>query len=326
MSELDKNKAGLQKQVSSAFKGVPLPESNGPRQPVDKPKAGNTHDASMKPMSADKQISKSSLISKLSQSEDSSNKAEQDQTANVFPKSTNTNRTMQSPTIGKIPRLKESLKQPAPTIQPDDGPSVEDTSIGLWRRTKEKLFTPKPGVNPTRQKALVIMVPILTIIMIFAFRQVLSKAPRQTEGAGTDNAPAVTANADDGHEIDWKIPEPITVIARDPIKLPDESDSQNAEQNGKENAEQNESADNKPKQGEIIIRDIVYSDDRPSAVIGSKIVYIGDKVNDATIVNINRDSIEFEKGEKRWVQKVRGPEDTAVREANDPNEDQPESK
>ena len=325
MSELDKNKAGLQKQVSSAFKGVPLPESNSPRQPADKPKAGNTHGSSMKPMSADNQVSKSSLISKLSQSEDSSNRAQQNKTTEVFSKSTNTNRTMQSPLVNKLPRLKESLKQPALAMQPNEEPSIEDTGTGLWRRIGEKLFTPKPGVNPTRQKALVIMVPILAIIMIFAFRQVLSKAPRQTEGAGTDDALVVAVNADDGNEIGWKIPEPITVIARDPIKLPDESDAQNPEQDGKENAGQNESA-NKPKQEEIVIRDIVYSHDRPSAVIGSRIVYVGDKVNDATIVNINRDGIEFEKDAKRWVQKVRGPEDTAVREANDPNEDQSESK
>jgi len=33
MSELDKNKAGLQKNVSSVFKGVPVPQNNGSQKP-----------------------------------------------------------------------------------------------------------------------------------------------------------------------------------------------------------------------------------------------------------------------------------------------------
>jgi hypothetical protein len=156
--------------------------------------------------------------------------------------------------------------------------------------------------------------------MIFAFRQVLSKAPQKTKGAGPDEALVVVANVDSGQEIDWKIPEAITVMTRDPMKLPDEIDTQNTEQN----AAQNETA-NKPKQEVIIVRAIVYSDDRPSALIGTKIVYVGDKVNDATIVKINRDSIEFENDESRWVQKVREAENISVQKVGNPIENQSES-
>jgi len=212
------------------------------------------------------------------------------------------------------------LKRAAKATQPENMPFIEETSDGLWQQIKDKLFTPKPGSSPTKQKAMVIMVPVLAIIMIFAFRQVLSKAPRKTKGAGADDTPAVVANADSGHEIDWKIPEPISVMARDPIKLPEQTDTQNAEQNGEENATANEA-----DQGVIIVRDIVYSHDRPSAVIGTKIVYVGDKINDATIIKINRDSIEFEKDEKMWMQKVHEAKKTAVPEVDNPSEDPSES-
>ena len=159
------------------------------------------------------------------------------------------------------------------------------------------------------------MVPVLAIIMIFAFRQILSKAPRKTEGAGTDDAPVVV-NADTGNEIDWKIPEPIAVIMRDPIKLPDESSTQNGDQN---------ETTGKVTTGEIIVRDIVYSKDKPSAVIGSKIVYVGDKINDVTIVKINRDSIEFEKDGDRWEQNVREGKKIPISEVPDESEGQSES-
>ncbi|TSA54451.1 MAG: hypothetical protein D4R45_04000 [Planctomycetaceae bacterium] len=315
MSELDKNKAGLQKNVSSVFKGVPVPQNNGSQQPSGTPTPDPAHGVPPKPVAADRQVSQSSLIKKLNQSEDSLDNTAQKQTPNVFPKPTSTNQMTQSPLIKKLPQPEKSLKQAAKATQPKSSPFIEETSYGLLQQIKNKLFTPKPGVSPTKQKAMVIMVPILAIIMIFVFRQVLSKAPRKTKGAGTDDTPVVVANADSGREIDWKVPEPISIMMRDPIKLPDESGTQNTEENG---------TANKPKQGAIIVRDIVYSHDRPSAVIGSKIVYVGDKVNDATIIKINRDSIEFETDEKKWVQKVREAEKTTVQKVDNPSEDQSE--
>jgi len=315
MSELDKNKAGLQKKVSSVFKGVPVPQNNGSQQPSGTPTPDPAHGVPPKPVAADRQVSQSSLIKKLNQSEDSLDNTAQKQTPNVLPKPTSTNQMTQNPLIKKLPQPEESLKQAAKAAQPKSSPFIKETSDGLLQQIKNKLFTPKPGVSPTKQKAMVIMVPILAIIMIFVFRQVLSKAPRKTKGAGTDDTPVVVANADSGREIDWKIPEPISIMTRDPIKLPDESNTQNGDPN---------ETTGKVTTGTIIIRDIVYSHDRPSAVIGSKIVYVGDKVNDATIIKINRDSIEFETDEKKWVQKVRGTEKATVQKVDNPSEDQSE--
>ena len=231
MSELDKNKAGLQKKVSSVFKGVPVPQNNGSQQPSGSHTPQSAHGAAPKPAPADRQVSQNSLIKKLNQSEDSLDEAAQKQTPNVFPKPTSTNRMPQSPQITKLPQPEESLKRAAKATQPESRPFIEETSDGLLQQIKDKLFTPKPGSSPAKQKAMVIMVPILAIIMIFAFRQFLSKAPSKTKGAGTDETPVVVASADSGHEIDWTVPEPISVMTRDPIKLPE----QNAELNGEEN-------------------------------------------------------------------------------------------
>ena len=319
MAKLDKNKAGLQKQVSSIFKGVPLPQNNSARQASGTPKPDHTSGVSPKPAFADKQVSKSSLISKLSQSEDSSHGTAQNQAANVSPKPTLTNQKPQSSLTNKPPRPKESLEQPAPAIRYQDESSKEAAGTGLWQQIKEKLFTPKPGASPTRQKAMVIMVPILAIAMIFALRQVLSRAPHKTEGAGTDDASVAVANAGTGNEIDWKIPEPITIITRDPIKLPDESNTQNGGQ-----GEPNETTGNITA-GTIIVKDIVFSYDRPSAVIGSKIVYVGDVINGVTIVKIDRDSVEFKKNGDVWEQKVRAGKKIPILEVTGQSEGQPDT-
>jgi hypothetical protein len=319
MAEHEKNKIGLQKQVSSVFKGVPLPQNNGSRQPSGEPVPGQTPGVPAKPASAEIQIPKSSLISKLSQSEDTPDRAGQNKSTNVFPKTTSAKQTSHSSLINKLPQPKESLKRPESAVLHEEGVSLESAGTGLLQRIKNKIFKPKPGVNPARQKAMVIMVPILALVMIFAFRQVLSKAPRQTKGAGTGDVPIVT-KADNSNQIDWKIPEPIKIVTKDPTELPDESKSNN------QNQEQSKTTGEvKTATGTIIIRDIIYSDDKPSALVGSKIVYVGDVIDGITISKIDRDSVEFEKGGYRWEQKVRDAEKIPLSKAADESEGQSKS-
>jgi len=254
---------------------------------------------------ANNQIPQSALIKNLNQAAEAVDKSEPQPPANVFPKPAPANNQMpQSPLIKKVPQSKESFKEAAPVKQLESDPFIEMPSGGLLQRIKDKLFTPKPGASPAKQKALVIMVPILLIVMVFVLRQVISKAPDKTEGAPKDNTPVEVANADSGIKIDWQVPELLPAMMRDPIKLPGQSNGQIEEPNGIQNQGSNETT-NETKPVIIKVKDIVYSADKPSAFIGSKIVYVGDKVDGVTIVRIDRDRVEFEKNGKRWVQKMR---------------------
>ena len=162
---------------------------------------------------------------------------------------------------------------------------------GLWQQIKGKLFKEEPGVNNTRQKVMVILIPILSIVMIFVFRQVLSKAPQETAGATNDDASVVTTVRSD-NEIDWRIPEPIPMQVRDPIKPGIQTVMPNTWQSDSNSIEM------------LSVRGILYSQDKPSAVIGNRIVHLNDKIDDATIVQIDRDFVIFEKNGKRWTKKV----------------------
>lgn len=53
-----------------------------------------------------------------------------------------------------------------------------------------------------------------------------------------------------------------------------------------------------------LVTGIVYSKDKPSALINGKIVHKGDKINEIKIVKIGKDRVEFEKNGKNWEQKV----------------------
>jgi type II secretory pathway component PulC len=58
------------------------------------------------------------------------------------------------------------------------------------------------------------------------------------------------------------------------------------------------------KSGRLVVKGILYSEDNPSAIIDTQIVHIGDKIYGATVVKINRDSVEFEIDGKKETKSV----------------------
>ncbi len=297
MAELEKNKAGLQKKVSSVFKGVPLPQNSGVQQPAETPASNAAPGAPVRPASADRQPPGSSLLRTLHQGGEPSGHAAPDRPAQARPKTTapENRQTVQPPSPKKPDKPEQPLKGTTPAKPHKASVTIEEARPNLWQQVNNRLFPPKPGVSPARQKAMVILVPVLAIVMIFMFRQVLSTSPRRTEGATDANTPVVAA-AKSSHEIDWQLPDVLPAIDRDPTKLPEQAAATS-------NTDPNQAA-TEPATGTFDVRDIVYSKDKPSAVVNAHIVYIGHKVGDATIVQILRDGVEFEKNGKRWVEKV----------------------
>jgi hypothetical protein len=176
----------------------------------------------------------------------------------------------------------------------DIDPFEKSSGSNLWKRIKDKLLPETEGVRNTRQKVMVVLIPILFIVMIFMFRQVLSKAPRETQGALNDDTPLVSPKASD-NDIDWKIPEPMPVKMRDPVQLAAQNTPDDNGQPG---------TLNDPGMEPFSLRGILYSDDMPSAVIGNKIVHLNETFNGIKIVEIDKDCVVFEKDGKRWTKKV----------------------
>jgi len=51
---------------------------------------------------------------------------------------------------------------------------------------------------------------------------------------------------------------------------------------------------------------ILYSEDRPAAIIGYRIVHEGEVIHDVQVVKIHKDKVEFEKDGRRWTQTIQG--------------------
>jgi hypothetical protein len=172
-------------------------------------------------------------------------------------------------------------------------PTVKISSLSFWQKIRGKLFQPKPGASSAKQKAMMLMMPLLFIVLIFMlFRGgVFGTSAGHTEASTEDTAPGVvTAGAD--NKIDWEIPAPYPTTLRDPMRLAPVEIPQTDEQT------------QTGKTVELIVKSILYSEDNPSAVISGRIVHEGEKIRNVNIIKINKDTVEFEMNGKRWTQKV----------------------
>ena len=164
---------------------------------------------------------------------------------------------------------------------------TERSSPNALQQIKDKLFAPKEGVSSGRQKTMVIMVPALLIVLLIMLGRSLTNSSGRvaapTEVEPTSIKPAVAST-----NIDWEPPELYPTMLRDPMmQAALVAVGPRQEENRK-----------------LEVRGIVYSQDNPTAVVGSAIVHEGDMVSGATVIKINKSSVEFEKDGKRWTETV----------------------
>ncbi len=132
---------------------------------------------------------------------------------------------------------------------------------------------------------MLILAGILSVIFAAVLFFVLStpaSSPKKKVPAAAEASPAASVPS----QISWSRPEPWPEEIRDPMA------PQAAGQ----------TADGAPL--ECIVRGIVFSQTRPSAIIGDQIVVVGDTYNGIKIVGITKDAVEFEKEGRRWTQTV----------------------
>jgi len=253
---MEKQKSGLHKQISSIFSGVPIPKKDD---------AGES----------------SSTVTQ--------------EAPTYGPPSHLSKKVLETPPILK-PQVKEA---PAETPKSDEkipaapapAPVIKiKRSRPTWLEQihhliQDKFFAPQPGVSPARQKATVVLVPLMFIGMVLAFYKVLGGGPgKTTEIKEIKPSNAIAASAG---MIDWQIPEAFPTTLRDPMQF------------GKVPTDTQTDTDN------IEIKGILYSEENPSAIIGTEIIHEGGTVSGATVVKINKDSVEFERDGKKWTQKVK---------------------
>ncbi|MHC4726663.1 MAG: hypothetical protein ACYS17_05485 [Planctomycetota bacterium] len=171
--------------------------------------------------------------------------------------------------------------------------TVKISKQSSWKQITDKLFTSKSGDSSTKQKAMVVVMPVLFIVLlIFVFKGGIFGTSVHNVVAGEENNASGVVSASLNNQIDWKIPEPYPTTLRDPMRLgPIER-----------TADQTESG----ALVKLTVKSILYSEDNSSAVIGGRIVHEGEQVRGVNIIKINKNNVEFELNGKTWSQEVKG--------------------
>lgn len=244
------HRTGLHKEIASIFDGVPVPKGNGAQQ--------SSYDSAPKrPAYTPPEL------------------PHQNYSTAVNTSAPNPQKPVPSPPESIV---SEQLK---------DDITIENYQQSRWQQIfqqlKARFFEEKPGVNLNKQKVMVILISLLSVVLIFMLSRSLTNPVRGTKKPLPAVSAAVAAAAKD--KIDWQIPDPYPETLRDPMKFSTVANVQDDT--------------DKP-----IVKGIIYSEFDSSAVIGNQILRQGDQILGATIVKINKDSVEFEKKGKSWIQKV----------------------
>ena len=172
---------------------------------------------------------------------------------------------------------------PVPSASPvspsSDSRSVDRTrAVSTSRKIRRK--------DPRQQRMLIIMtvlIPVFVFIMIMAFH-----SPNTVNAAAKSqaSAKAVAAAKKETIEISWQPPAPWPDLPRDPMQINAVSVASQA------------------VVSQLMVKGIVFSQNKPSAIIGDRIVFEGNTVGGALIRKINKDSVEFERDGKTWTQQV----------------------
>jgi hypothetical protein len=201
--------------------------------------------------------------------------------------------TLQSPPSsvpGAASPLTKSATRPRPVLKKKTTPHHTFFIGNLWTTIKFKVLgDSKKGADPRQKKALILvvgLVVVLVIVLRFALGSGMSGAKAALKKTGTTEASS--SNSQSANIENWQKPEIYPLSLRDPMK-----------------PSSNASTSNGLFEGEVTVRGIVYSSDKPSAIIADQIVSEGDIILGVKILKIGKDFVAFEKDGKRWQQQVR---------------------
>lgn len=147
----------------------------------------------------------------------------------------------------------------------------------------------KPGMDPHQKKMTLVVGSLAAVFGVVLFISLGGVGRRPQTAAKTlddaKNTPLKNTKA-----ISWKIPAPLPETMRNPMK-PDVTQVAGSTQSV-------------PLSGDLVVKGIVFSQNKPSALIGNEILKEGQAYQGITIVRIDRDQVEFEANGKRWTQPV----------------------
>jgi hypothetical protein len=190
----------------------------------------------------------------------------------------------------------------APSIQvgrpmplPKSVMASSKTGPGFSAQLKKTLSGTHRSPLDARQKKMAVLIGILSVVfgvvMFVSFGGVGASKAIAAENA--DPSAAAAGAAAHTNPQDWKIPQPLP------------ADLRNATMPVIRHTPATQTGADASSTGEWVVKGIVFSKNKPSAIINTEIYTEGQRVNGAVITKITKESVEFELNGNRWTQPVK---------------------
>ncbi len=158
-----------------------------------------------------------------------------------------------------------------------------------------------------RQRVLLLLVPFLAIAFWLLVRDSIWTTATVT--AALADHGGTKSQEGDVPGITWELPPLYRIGGRDPMQLAASSDT-----------EPGYVAAPAPSRTPLVLRGILYTPEKPVAMIGSSLAFEGQRIGLVKVVRIERDSVEFEMDGRRWLQKIVNP--TIAPPADEPEQEE----
>ncbi len=159
------------------------------------------------------------------------------------------------------------------------------------RKVRTKVRSRRKKPKNGRQIAMTILIPALAVTLLVLVRKPTEVSP--AAAAATLDTVSVASAAVGEVEIDWEVPPAYQPGGRDPMRL------------APPQIQHEEYVETRATVGERLdIKGLLYSDDRPAAIIGTRLLHEGEQIAGMTVIRIERDGVEFEMNGQRWKQTV----------------------
>ena len=185
------------------------------------------------------------------------------------------------------------LQRPATRPQPVPKKNAAGANTITMRKAmgilKNRLTGSATGKANKHQQKMGVLVAVLMFVFVAVLYYVLGSGPSMANAltkdtnSGQDTSPVSAKKWSES----WKTPGLVSASVRDPMKSPSKVTTGGA-----------------VIQGNLSVRGIVYSTNKPSAIISGQVLMEGESIGDIRICKIEKDSVEFEKNGKRWKQQV----------------------
>jgi hypothetical protein len=203
----------------------------------------------------------------------------------------------------------------SPTSDKPDVPPVEDKPWHLAEQARlqteaksagaDAASAPRPiqSVSPkrkakphgSRQNVMVALIPVLAVALVVLIRRPLH-GPSAASAATPVAQPAIVQIAAEPN-VNWSLPPAYQPSGPDPMKVkPSVVQEANVPA---------ENASTRPlTRPNLTVKGVLYSQDRPAAVVDTRVLHVGDEQGGATVVSIEKDGVEFEMNGQKWKQPV----------------------